>query len=351
MTAQHSGNDGPTQSEHIEHKHYGISPYRNKAGMQVGWAVSLRRRDVSFLRSFSAAKHGGMEGALQAALALRDEIDRTRPPLSKREWCTIRRASNTSGVPGVYRSSGKHGADWRATIEIAGKRRSCKFSVARYGEAEAYRLAVEARKRLLAEAEGVMTRHPEACPWASDEQGPIGPLAIAPLFTARARNPVAPPKACDVAGVTHGVRHKTCLDGAVQTTHYWIATMPLGEGRRQIVRSFSVRQFGDEQAKQLAIAQRQHWEAQRERGEPYTQLRRAGRSGVHGVVRLAGRWQARLTFPDGRSTTRTFSIKKYGSDGALQLAIAARQEHDEQFPQMRLRTPSHSTGMQADDDE
>ncbi len=55
-------------------------------------------------------------------------------------------------------------------------------------------------------------------------------------------------------------------------------------------------------------------------------------SGVPGVQFIQpksqpqGSWQARLKMPDGKELARTFSVKRYGYEGAFKLAVKARQE-------------------------
>lgn len=65
----------------------------------------------------------------------------------------------------------------------------------------------------------------------------------------------------------------------------------------------------------------------------FNQIRRSNnRSGVPGVHFLRprsmprGMWQAKLTFPDGRSVSRGFAVGKYGERGAFKRAVEARAE-------------------------
>lgn len=61
-------------------------------------------------------------------------------------------------------------------------------------------------------------------------------------------------------------------------------------------------------------------------------VRTNNQSGVPGVQFIQprrqqqGSWQARLKLPDGKELTRTFSVKRYGYEGAFKRAVKARQE-------------------------
>lgn len=315
---------------------YGISPYRTRSGSpQVGWKLNIRRRGVAYQRAFHGKDHGGLDGALQAALALRDEIDRNCPPLSKREWCATLRTTNTSGVPGVYRGKGY----WKAQLSRAGRTLSRRFSIAIYGEDEAFRLAVEARRTMLAQMEGALARWPEADARAAKVAANVEAVVIPPLGPHVAPNPVGTPKTSDVPGVClgHSKSARKAPDGSAIVQVYWMAIFKLAG--RYLCKNFSVARYGFEEAKRMAIAQRHQWEAQHARGEPLTTARLSGRSGIHGVRKVDGanpRWQARLRYPDGRIVTRVFSVKIHGDDEARRLAIAARQAFEAEYPQMAV---------------
>lgn len=122
-----------------------------------GWSVNLSRHRQSFMKYFSNLAHGGERKALAAALRYRREILRTHPALSRAEYAAIVRRNNTSGVPGVSRFPARgRGAHWvaRWVPEPGAGAKSMKFSVARYGEARARALAVQARGRALEEMSG-----------------------------------------------------------------------------------------------------------------------------------------------------------------------------------------------------
>jgi AP2 domain len=117
-----------------------------------GWVVSIKRRGKRKVRYFSD-RPAGRVAALKNARRFRDEL-LPRLPLPnkiKRHYIL-----NTTGVIGVARTkertrTGKslvrYAACWPTTT---GKPGRATFSVGLYGEAEAFRLAVAARKAGLA---------------------------------------------------------------------------------------------------------------------------------------------------------------------------------------------------------
>lgn len=303
----------------------GLFPYLNPQGAHLGWQIKIRRRGILFHRSFNARDHGGMDGALQAALALRDEIDRHYPVMSKREWSVTLRSTNTSGVPGVLRVQDRTGEHWKARVHLPdGRVRTRQFSIAKYGDEAAYQLAVAARRKLLALLEGMA---PGYAP--RDDAPPVADFDAvlrAPARLTPEPNPFAPAPACEVIGVhlTHVKDKRPGPDGRYALTPYWTAVIEREHGA-PLRRYFSVLRYGDETARRLAIEQRQAWEAQQARGEPYT-VQRGGASGIKGVLRHHGVWLARLHLSDGRVKTRSFAIGKHGEEGARQRAIEARRQ-------------------------
>ncbi|MFN3985916.1 MAG: AP2/ERF family transcription factor [Rhodocyclaceae bacterium] len=321
----------PTQTP----KPYGIAPYFGAGRKQLGWKVMIRRRGVLFERTFNARDFGGFDGARQAALALRDEIIRDNPLMSKREYCATLRSNNTSGVTGVHRVRDRTGEHWKACVHVPdGRRKTRQFSIAKYGEDGARRLAIEARRKLLALVEGTVSSHHPDVP----EPGRDCPAV--PYFDKVVRlaaddlrpNPLAPPVACEVIGVHLSHRKIRNSDGTFRSALYWIATMECGtdaQHNRLLTRYFSVLRHGDEEARRLAIEQRRAWEAQQARSEPYT-VQRGGASEIKGVTRGRGIWVATICLPNRRTKTRHFAIAKYGEDEARRLAIEQQQAWEAQ---------------------
>ena len=86
--------------------------------------------------------------------------------ISLRDFCALKRSSNTSGVPGVHylRTVRQPSGIWQAWVKLPdGGKIHRSFSVLRFGETEAFRLAVAARAELLQlVAERPYLRHPIA---------------------------------------------------------------------------------------------------------------------------------------------------------------------------------------------
>lgn len=128
----------------------GISRLEQDATGTYGWQVRLRQRGVRVSRFFSDARWGSREAALRTAIEFRDRIlaRRSTETIRVQETVTTR---NQSGVVGVSRienlsSNGTHYTSWQATwSEPDGSRKRVRYSVLRYGDEEAFRLACEAR--------------------------------------------------------------------------------------------------------------------------------------------------------------------------------------------------------------
>jgi hypothetical protein len=68
-----------------------------------GWLVQVQRQGKTHTRFFNDNTHGGPGKALDAALAHRDDLLASQPPLTRQAYVSIRRRNNTSEVPGVSR--------------------------------------------------------------------------------------------------------------------------------------------------------------------------------------------------------------------------------------------------------
>ncbi|TWU46190.1 AP2 domain protein [Rubripirellula tenax] len=123
----------------------------------TGWNARYMREGVPFSQSFSDAKYGSPEKSLEAAIAWRKEALEIIPPRDRREYAELGKSHNTSGITGVYKTIGHYRVDgtpvyyWVASwCPSKGKRRHRNFSIDKYGEEEAKRLAIEARKTAIA---------------------------------------------------------------------------------------------------------------------------------------------------------------------------------------------------------
>ncbi len=143
---------------------YGISRIDSNDHQTHAWRVSLRRRGNLFVKNFPDRKWGGKSRALSGAKQYRDELVQRHPPMSRKEFCTILRSNNKSGVTGVYKYAKsfrlrdgtiKQSWYWAATWPIGGSKQShLTLSINEYGEDRARELAIRARYKALEELDG-----------------------------------------------------------------------------------------------------------------------------------------------------------------------------------------------------
>ncbi len=116
-----------------------------------GWQVRLQRRGIKYAKFFSDSSFEGRpEKSLCAARDWRDELLSQLENMDQTRICQ-RSNRNSSGVVGVSRvsvvsSNGSTYHFWQATWSPkTGKRKCLKFSIKRYGDSQAFELAVQAR--------------------------------------------------------------------------------------------------------------------------------------------------------------------------------------------------------------
>jgi hypothetical protein len=136
---------------------YGISRIDDDVYRTHAWRISLCRRGKRHVKNFADKKWGGKGRALQHAKQYRDALLREYPPLSRKEFCSILRRNNTSGITGVCKYAKsftlkngriKESWYWEATWPTQqGEQTHLTFSVNEYGEEMARQLAIRARKR------------------------------------------------------------------------------------------------------------------------------------------------------------------------------------------------------------
>lgn len=149
---------------------YGISRIDDDSHHTHAWRVSLRRRGKRLVRNFPDKKYGGRCEALLAAKAHRDALLEQYPPITRKEFSSVRRRNNQSGITGVYRYAKKYcladgreketwywEAHWPTEM---GRFQRISFSVNDYGEDLARRLAIRAREQGVKQLDGVF--------WASE---------------------------------------------------------------------------------------------------------------------------------------------------------------------------------------
>ena len=344
----------PAEQETLEPKLYAIHRQVSKLG-SLSWRVSMARRGRSFARTFSLRRYGSREAAIAAALAYRDGIIKQYAMVSKREYHAILRADNHSGVPGVILDTSRQSPRWVATISYAGRGSISKtFNIAKYGAEQAFELATRERERMLAKVVDQRTVRPLADP----------AVALAPVQVVTAL--VVPPSyahprpvhttSCDVPGVFRFMHRRKRPDGSMWETAMWGAEYrwPDKVIRRKV---YAVSRFGEEAAKQMALAQHAAWQnappARPIKGAPRkpngsrkpvcevqckTQRSRSQAGGSNYVY-----WQAIYRFADdGQQRTATFSATRYGEDEAFRMATECCAQWQREPPPKRPagRAPS-----------
>jgi hypothetical protein len=142
---------------------YAITRIDSERHRTFAWIVTVQRRKRIWRQSFSDRSFGGKSKALTAAKAFRDLILRQHPPMTRAEYCQIKRRNNQSGSAGVCRYAYLDARDkkavgsgyWLAFWTLAsGKSKRMKFSIRRFGERGALKRAVRARKQAVATLDG-----------------------------------------------------------------------------------------------------------------------------------------------------------------------------------------------------
>jgi hypothetical protein len=128
-----------------------------------GWQVRVYRHGKTYSRLFSDRKCGGKEEAFQQALAFREELEdevATLPEAEPKRRLIRHNKSNATGVLGISRTfkRDRHGrrhevyaVSWNPE---PGKARGTSFSIAKYGEETAFKMACRLRFQKMKEIHG-----------------------------------------------------------------------------------------------------------------------------------------------------------------------------------------------------
>jgi len=143
---------------------YGISRIDDPKHRTHAWRVSFSRHGQRYVKNFPDKSMGGKGRALQEAKRYRDQFIAENPPISRKEFCSIVRGNNKTGITGVYRYAKsfrlkngelKQSWYWEATWPIGNSEQAhITFSVNEFGEDKARKMAVRARKRALEQVDG-----------------------------------------------------------------------------------------------------------------------------------------------------------------------------------------------------
>jgi hypothetical protein len=135
-------------------------PNRNITRIETttrGWEVRIMRRGKGHCKLFSDVPFGGKRKAMMAAREYRDQLieELASKEISRKQRAKRKTQRNYSGVVGVryVEETERRGeneytygyweAQWSPSVGVRKKRR---FSVNKYGDAEALRLAMKARR-------------------------------------------------------------------------------------------------------------------------------------------------------------------------------------------------------------
>lgn len=137
---------------------YGISRIDQPDKRNHGYYVRITHRGSTVQKYFPDQSNGGKEEALDKARAFRDSVIAELPTVKQRQAARPRRKTLSSGVTGVTHvvSRDPNGQIryeyWQGAWTLPdGRRRTRKFSISRYGEEEALRMAVTAREEALSQ--------------------------------------------------------------------------------------------------------------------------------------------------------------------------------------------------------
>ncbi len=144
---------------------YGIYRIDDDTHHTHAWKVKLCRQGKVHFKNFPDKKSGGKGKALRLAKQYRDQLIVTYPPTTRKEFASVLRPNNTSGVVGVClvnpyytlrdgtrRDSWCWEAIW--PTERGGKK-TVRYSINKWGKKQAFDKACKARRRGLAQVEGV----------------------------------------------------------------------------------------------------------------------------------------------------------------------------------------------------
>jgi hypothetical protein len=222
---------------------YGIS----RSSYSNAWKVQLTREGVAFCKTFSFSTHGGESAALARAQLWRDEVVKKHPPITRQHRASILRRNNKSGIPGVTFTAGPDGepVSWHAKTYLGpGNILTKTFSVRRRGP-QAKQLAIAEREKQLRQMAGRARVHPSEAVVRTSPSRALPPDGLNPIDRSEI---VRRDNTSGISGVNF------CRADA-SDPGFWRARTYVGGGKH-ITKNFSVKQYGEEKAKALAICER-----------------------------------------------------------------------------------------------
>ncbi|MFT5467140.1 MAG: hypothetical protein ACI8UO_002243 [Verrucomicrobiales bacterium] len=136
---------------------YGITRIDQPEKKNHGFYVRITHRGKTHQKYFPDKSSGGKNKALKMAKEFRDDLLKKMPKYKQEAAARKKRKALRSGVTGVTHVVSKVGEDkeyqyWQAAwADEAGKRRTAKFSISRYGKEKALDMAVKARAKAVRE--------------------------------------------------------------------------------------------------------------------------------------------------------------------------------------------------------
>ena len=220
-----------------------------------GFEVSIIRAGVRYREGFGQASYGGASQALLHAKRWRDTLVKSLPPPTRRSRAEKLRPNNKTGVPGVFRLLSAHGKmlGWLAKTYIAHDKILRALFLAGDQGSTARTMAIRERKRQLAQMSGLAKVHP-----AEEAIRNAPPQPIEGLSPKRSRSELV--RKNNRSGIS-GVTLK-----APRPRHpgYWMAITYIA-GRGTVCKAFSVAEHGHDNARTLAVEERQRQLEQKRR--------------------------------------------------------------------------------------
>ncbi|HEX7893646.1 MAG TPA: AP2/ERF family transcription factor [Terriglobales bacterium] len=212
--------------------------------------MAIQRDGVTFAKIFSVSVYGSKAAALRQAQAWRDEIVRQHPPATRQQFAATSRRNNTSGYTGVKLLKNREGTPryWEASTRLGPGNTVRKFfSIKRHGDAHAKELAIAERQRQLELLDGRIQTHPD--------EAKLRETPVPRLLPSDNKRPKRLPQESLNTTNTSGYPGVTFRVDKNWNIPYWMAITRVGG--KTMSRSFSIKRYGDAQAKRLAVAERQ----------------------------------------------------------------------------------------------
>jgi len=220
-----------------------------------GFEVSIVRAGVRYREAFGEASCSGASQALLHAKRWRDTLVKRLPPPTRRSRAEKLRPNNKTGVPGVFRLLSAHGKmlGWLAKTYIAHDQILRALFLAGDQGGAAQSMAIRERKRQLAQMSGLAKVHP-----VEEAIRNAPPQPIEGPSPKRSRSEIVRKDNCS------GISGVTLKAPRPRHPGYWMAITYIA-GRGTVSKAFSVAEHGHDNARTLAVEERQRQLEQKRR--------------------------------------------------------------------------------------